>query len=243
MNIWDVYNYCLLRQNKDQSGRSFTIPQFNLAAAVASYEYFKLKVGLPEQYRPGQPFPAQAWQVSQKITDDMQHLLVWMGGPDHAQLTMDKYGIADLPEDYFAFSSCYYNFVEQSNTVDTGEEPKLKEVDFLTDAEWSDRMNSVIVGPSKSHPIAKMVGSKIQFMPRWLKAVDFTYLREPATPYLAYTIDGNNDYVYDAANSTQFDFPQVCLPDISNMIFEIMAGNLQSQFYVQLAEMRKQQGV
>lgn len=244
MNIWDLYQYNLVRLNKDQSGRSITIPQFNLAAEVASYEYFKLKVGLPEQYRPGQPFPAQAWQVSQKISDDMQHLLTWMGGPDAPQMVIDKYGISEVPSDYFAFSSCYYNFVEQSNTECTnGKEPKLKEVEFLADSQWSDRMDSVIVGPEKKFPIAKMGAGKIQFMPRGLKAVDFTYLREPATPYLAYTIDANNDYVYDAANSTQFDFPQVCLPDIANLIFEVMSGNLQSQFYVQLAEMRKQQGI
>ena len=63
VTIWDIYEYNLLRLNKDQSGRSITIPQFNLAAVIASYEYFKLKVGLPEQYQPGKPFPAQAWQV------------------------------------------------------------------------------------------------------------------------------------------------------------------------------------
>lgn len=241
MNIWDIYNYCLLRLNKDQVGRSITIPQFNLAAMVVSYEYFKLKVGLPEQYQPGKPFPAQAWQVSKKITDDMQHLLKWMGGPDNPQLSIDKYGISILPEDYFAFSSCYFNYIEQSDCENI--ETKPKEVDFLTDAEWSDRMNSVVVMPELKYPIAKMGSGKIQFAPKGLRVVDFTYLREPVTPILAYTIDGNNDYVYDAANSVQFDFPQVCLPDITNMIYEVMAGNLKSQLDLQIAQQRKVQGV
>lgn len=241
MTIWDIYNYCLLRLNKDQSGRSITIPQFNLAAEVVSYEYFKLKVGLPEQYQPGKPFPPQAWQVSRKITDDMQHLLKWMGGPDYPQLTIDKYGIAEVPSDYFAFSSCYYNYVVQEDCDDMDTKPK--EVDFLTDAEWSDRMNSVIVKPELAFPIAKMGGGKIQFAPKKLRAVDFTYLREPATPVLAYTIDGNNDYVYDEANSTQFDFPQVCLPDIAAMLYDIMAGNLKSQLDLQIAQQRKAQGI
>jgi hypothetical protein len=241
VTIWDVYEYNLLRLNKDQSGRSITIPQFNLAAVIASYEYFKLKVGLPEQYQPGKPFPAQAWQVSKKITDDMQHLLKWMGGPDNPQMNIDKYGIAELPSDYFAFSSCYYNYVVQNSCDDIDTKPK--EVDFLTDAEWSDRLNSVIVPPELEYPVAKMGAGKIQFAPRNLKKVDFTYLREPAAPVLAFTYDANNDYVYDAANSTQFDFPQVCLPDIANLIFAVMSGNLKSQLDIQLAEQRKVQGI
>lgn len=239
--IWDIYQYNLIRMNKHQSGRSIPIPDFNLVARIATYEYFKLKVGLPEQYRPGQPFPPQAWQVSKKITDDMQHLLVWKGGPDYPALTIDKYGIAEIPSDYFAFSSCYYNYVVQNSCDDIDEKPK--EVDFLTDAEWSDRMNSVIVPPTKEYPVAKMAGGVIQFAPKNLKTVNFTYLREPATPVLAYTLDGNNDYVYDAANSVQFDFPQVCLPDIANLIFEIMSQNIKSELDLQLAQNRKSQGI
>ena len=64
-----------------------------------------------------------------------------------------------------------------------------------------------------------------------------------AAPVLAFTYDANNDYVYDAANSTQFDFPQVCLPDIANLIYEVMAGNLKSQLDLQIAQQRKVQGI
>lgn len=238
-NIWDIWQYCLIRLNKHQSGRTITIPEFNLVASVVNWVYFKVKVGLPEQYRPGMPFPPQAWQVSQKITDDARQFLVWMGGPDNAAMAVDKYGIADVPADYVAFSSCYYNYITQKNC---GNDEQYRAVEFLADAVWADRQSSVIKGPEKKYPIAKWFGDKIQFLPKDLRAVNFTYLREPATPVLAYTVDGNNDPVYDAANSTQFEWPLVCWPDLANYILEIMAENLKSQLDIQMAAQHKIQG-
>lgn len=106
--IWDVWNQVYNRLNKDQTGQSFSIPQFNLIAKFASFEYFKVKVGLPETYKPGFPIAPQNWQCSQVLSDTMRRFLIWMGGPDTALMKLDQYGIADIPTDYIAFSSCYY---------------------------------------------------------------------------------------------------------------------------------------
>ena len=91
--------------------------------------------------------------------------------------------------------------------------------------------------------MAKWFGEKIQFAPASMRMVHFTYLRKPNTPFLAVTIDENNDYVYDAANSVQFDVPELFIPDVAAIIREYQAGNIQSQLYIQLAESRKQKGI
>lgn len=239
-NIWDVYQYNLVRMNKHQSGRTITPEEFSLVAATINYTFFKVKVGLPETYRPGAPFAPQEWQVSQKITDDCSHLLVWMGGPDYPLMSIDKYGRANKPSDYFAFSSCYYDYVNQSGCDD--QKSSFRSVEFILDAMWADRQQSVLKGPELKYPIAKWGSSFIQFLPKNLGFVHFTYLREPATPVLAYTIDGNNDIVYDPANSVQFDWPKTTLPDLANFIFEIMSQNIKSQQDIQLAIQRKMTG-
>lgn len=242
-NINDIWEYVLFRANKDQSGNTFTPEKFNLTCKIINYEYFKLKVGLPEAYRPGFPFPPQAYQVSTKLTNDIMPFIKWLGGPDYPLLTMDNYGVATIPSDYVAYSSCYYDYAVQGATCDDVEVVTPKEVNFLTDADWSDRVNSKIVFPDKKYPVAKWIGNnKIQFLPRDMKAVNFTYLRTPVDPVLGYTIDGNNDIVYDPTTSVQFEWPQVCLPDLANSIYAVMSGNLKSQFDVQLANQRKAEG-
>lgn len=237
VNIWDVYQYNYVRVNKDQSGRTFTNEEFNLAAMIANLEYFKLKSGLPENYQVGVPLAPQMWQVSQNITDAARHLLTWKGGPDSALMTLDQYGVANVPDNYVGFSSCYYEEQVECDTM------KPRPIEFVADAAWADRVSNVLTGPTHKDPIAKWFGTKIQFLPKDMAFVHFTYLRMPATPVLAVTIDSNADYVYDPANSTQFDWPQLCLPDIANLIFDIQAGNIQSPFFTQLAEMRKTRGI
>lgn len=241
MNIWDIYQFNLVRMNKHQSGRSFTPEEFNLVAKLLNFVYFKVKVGLPEAYQPGNPFAPQAWQVSQKITDDMLPFIKWLGGPDYPVMSLDKYGVAQVPSDYVAFSSCYYEYGTQTNCEDVA--TSNRSVQFVTDATFADRQQSVIKNPTRKYPIAKWAGNnKIQFAPKDLRFVHFTYLREPAVPVLGYTIDENNDIVYDPSTSTQFEWPQVTLPDIANLIFEIMSENIKSELDIQSAVQRKIQG-
>jgi hypothetical protein len=241
MNIWDIYQFNLVRLNKHQSGRTITPEEFNIVAEMLNWVYFKVKLGLPEQYQPGMPFPPQAWQVSQKITDDLANFIVWMGGPDHGLLKIDKYGIAEIPSDYVAFSSSYYDVTEQVDCSNI--KTKHRAVEFLTDALFADRQQSVIKEPTKLYPVAKWIGNgKIKFAPIDLKFVNFTYLREPQVPVLGYTIDANNDIVYDPTTSTQFEWPQICLTDLANLIFEIMSQNIKSQLDIEMAVQRKISG-
>lgn len=237
-SIWDVWNTVYTKLNKDQSGQSFTIPQFNEIAKLVSYEYFKLKVGLPEAYKPGMPIAPQNWQVSQKIADDMRQFLIWMGGPDYPMLKLDQYGVATIPTDYIAFSSCYFN--QQDISEDCASTELIpRPIDFIVDAVWADRLSSPIARPTFEVPVAKWFGTKAQFAPAGMGYVNFTYLREPSTPVLAVTYDSNNDPVYDSTSSVQFDFPDVCIPDIINLIFENAALNIKDQMDLGVANARK----
>jgi hypothetical protein len=241
ISIWDIYNQSLIRVNKEQSGRSFSVVQFNTVAKFVNMLYLKYKIGLPESYQIGMPVAPQRWQVSQKISDDLRWLLTWMGGPDKPMLQLDQYGVAEVPTDYMAFSSCYY--VQNYTDCDEVTQEVPRQITFVSDAVWADRMSCAINKPTFKYPIAKWFGDKIQFAPVVSNFVHFTYIRKPVEPFLAVTIDSNNDYVYDPANSVNFEYPEVCRPDIENLIFGIMTGSIQSQLHIQLAQSQLNKGV
>jgi len=243
MNIWEVYNYNNTLLNKEQSGRSFTVDQFNEVAPFALYEFIKQKGGLPENYQIGMALSPQMWQASQVITDALVYLLTWMGGPDYPLMTMDQYGVASKPADYMAFSSCYFNeWIENPTDCTTGAY-RPRTLEFVPDAVWADRLSSPIKFPTFKYPVAKWFGSSIQFAPVDMRMVNFTYLRKPATPFLSVTVNSNNDYEYDAAGSTQFDIPDIFIPDLAAIIRLYQSGNIQSQLYVQMTQQRKVAGI
>ena len=238
MTVWEIYQFIEFRANKDQSGRSYTPEQFNLACKAVNIEYFKLKAGLPEEYRVGAPMPRQAWQLTQKITDDLRMFMHVMG-IDGPQLQINRYGLATLPANYVRESSIMY---DNASTVNCESVEGWTAVEVVTDAVWSDRLASSLKYPDKEYPICRFIGGRIEFAPKDLKYVSMTYLRMPEAAVLGYTIDSNNDIVYNAATSTQFEWPEDTHTDIANWLVSWLAENLNTPMLIQQAERRKMQG-
>lgn len=238
MNVWEIYQFINFRANKEQSGRSYTPEQFNISAKAVNIDLFKVKAGLPEEYRPGAPFPRQAWQITQKITDDLRRFMFVMG-IDGPQLQINKHGLATLPTDYIRESSIVY---DNGKTVGCETEEGWVAVEPVTDGVWADRLSSSIKYPDKEYPICRFMGNKIEFRPKNLRSVNMTYLRIPQPAVLGYTIDDNNDIVYNAATSTQFEWPEDLHTDIANMMFIWLGENLSSQMMIQEGQQRKNQG-
>lgn len=238
MNIWEIYQFIQFRANKEQSGRSYTPDQFNLACKAVNIEYFKLKAGLPEEYQVGAPMPRQAWQLTQKITDDLRKFMHVMG-VDGPQLQINRYGLATLPSNYVRESSIVYDYA-QTNDCET--EEGWVQVEVVTDAVWADRLSSSIKYADKEYPICRFIGDRIEFRPKTLKTVNMTYLRMPEAAVLGYTIDNNNDIVYNPSTSTQFEWPEDTHTDLANSLYSWLGENLNSPLMIQQAERRKLQG-
>lgn len=238
MNIWEIYQWVQFRANKEQSGRTYTPDQFNLACKAVNIEFFKLKAGLPEEYRPGNPFPRQAWQLTQKITDDMRRFM-WIMGIDGPQLQIDRHGIATLPSNYVRESSISYDL---GDTVDCVTEEGWVPVEVVTDAVWADRLNSSIKYPDREYPICRFKGNQAEFRPKNLRSVNLTYLRLPNDAVLGYTIDDNNDIVYNPATSTDFEWPVDTHTDLANFLFQWLSQNLLFQQANEWAQKRKIEG-
>lgn len=243
MNVWEIYEFVNYRSNKDQSGRTYTPEQFNLGLKAIDIEFLKLKYGLPEEYTPGAPLPRQAWEVAQKITDDLRALKVIMGGRTKPLLSVDQYGYADIPSDYVHQSSLRYDTTVNSADCDAENEENSVPIEVLTDADFDARLNSEIKKPWSKYPFCRFNNDHIEFRPKNALFVVFSYIRMPRAAFMATTLDGNNDYIYDAANSLQLEWPTDMHTDIANLLYKWLQGNLQSPFGVQLANQRQQEGI
>lgn len=226
MTVEEIRLWVDFQLNKNQTGGTLSPEEYNLCLSWANQEYFKLKYGLPEQYRPGQPLPAQAWAVTQENIDALSPFLKAKGGRDYPKLKVDIDGRATIPSDYVHYSSIRY---------------EEKAVEVLSNDVIGNRLQSPIVYPDKKYPIGTFYAGYIQFYPKDLSFVDFDYLRMPSTPVWAYTLV-NDVAVYNSNASVQLEWSAIFHMDIANLIVMYAANNLRDQLAIQIANNRKTQG-
>ena len=241
MNVWDIYELINFWSNKEQSGRSYTPEQLNIGFKAIDIDFLKLKYGLPEDYRPGQPIPRQAWQITQKITDDLRRLKVVMGGKGTPLLKIDQYGYADIPKDYIHYSSLRYDKTINSECGEPNEETSTP-IEVLGDDDFDARLWSELKKPWTKYPFCRINNDHIEFRPKDARFAVFSYIRMPKPAVLGYTIDANNDIVYAPLASTQLEWPEDMHTDIANRLFYWLQGNLQSQLGIQLGASRQDKG-
>jgi hypothetical protein len=105
----------------------------------------------------------------------------------------------DLTETYSKLiSSPYYN----DGTVN-------REIEVVTDAEWTQRLSSALKLPTSSRPICRLytdsTGDKIlRFYPISGEDIELSYLKEPVKPTLTVTLDSNDNYVQSASTEMEW---------------------------------------
>lgn len=109
INVNDIKFLVETYSNSFQSGK-LSPSQFNAIIKAVNYDFLKWRVGLPESYQAGNPTPPIAYDITQKITDDVKQFIVISEIPINAD------GYFTLPSDYFAFSSWRYKWVANSDS-------------------------------------------------------------------------------------------------------------------------------
>lgn len=220
--------------NKKQSG-GFTITDFNTACAAVNYDFLKGRVGLPESYKPGAPFAPVAYQLTQKITDDVRQFIVI------ADITRNGNGYFVIPNDYFAFSSLRYRYIING---DCGGEPTWEDIyiPVLDDGEFNARLRNTIIPPELKYPIANYYSYGIMVKPDIISKVKLTYLKTPQTPLWKYTVVDDQP-VFDATGSVDFDYPVSCTTDIAVLVGKYLGLNLLMAEVTQFLEQRQVRGL
>lgn len=186
--IFDFLNYC---SNKEQTGNTFKIPDFNNILKVIDLKFFKNRYGLPEKYQVGQPLTNISYEVTQKITDDLSHLKVIMGDGITPKLSIGSDGYATLPTDYVHPS--YLLYTENDESI---------QIIICNDAEWANIVSSTLKKPTKENPICNFTGNRIRFRPKNIGYVDFAYLRMPIPAFYDYYFSAKLETIYLPPNTT-----------------------------------------
>lgn len=232
MTLFEIYNLIGYITNKDYEGNIITPDQFNDLCKVANMDLFKVKMGLPEDYRPGAPYPRQHIDVTQLHTDDNKFL------KDSETLTLTD-GLGDFPADYFTFDAMTHEYQRNIDGVAT---TIPRPVEMLTESELAIRGGEWVKRPTTWNPVCVIRNDGIQVYPITINQSTLYYYRYPADPVFAYNVE--TGYItYDAEGSTEFEWPAHLHLDLTRLILSYVGVNIRDQVVVQYAEQKKTEGV
>lgn len=198
--------------------------QFSLAQ-------FKTKLGLPEQYQPGMPLPAQAYEITERISADFAPFKVLMGkSQETLPLKFDDRGYADKPANFYYPGYMMYNY-----------KGVLRRVDILSDLEWSNRLSDAVEIPTFRNPVANFQKNFIRILPTQIQFCEFEYLRLPKEPVFGYKKD-HGWVEYDSSKSTELEWDELNLFDIITRFLVAYGVSINAQVIAQYADMVKTKG-
>jgi hypothetical protein len=233
MTLWEMYELIELILNKDYSGNVVTPARFKQLIKVVNIDKFKKKSGLPEEYQPGRPIPREYTEITLKNADDLKNFKVFVPA------TVCPGGLLPYPSNYAHRDQITYNHTE---TIDGTATVMPKPVEILRESEATARRSNYTKQPTTSHPIAVLRNTGIQIYPITIAVVDFAYWRWPNDPVFEYTQHAG--YItYNAASSTEFEWPKDEHTSLIRMILEYMGINLREADIVQYANTKIQQGI
>ncbi len=232
VDINEVKQFVDFISNKVQSG-SVSPNEFNLAARRANISLFKRRYGLPEEYQPGRPIPSQGYEVTQKIKDDLRVFKTTV------TIMVDSAGKMILPNDYV--HKLAINFRKVVNNATGNPTVTFSEVETVDDDKFTGRKRSSLKAPTNDYPICNFNNTFVEFAPADLGEVEFIYLRLPADPVWGFNIV-NTIELYDAAQSTNFEWNEIVTDDLSAIILDYIGINIREIPLDEWAKLYKQQG-
>jgi len=224
MNLDELYNFISYVAEKEKAGYTMSPTEYNLLLPVAQQEFANI---IWDEY-----------EKTQKYSDILSVLETHLGDT-LAPLTVDSNGHATLPSDYWHYDSA---MLKRVISYDSDGEPEIHEVpiDIITGQQFNYRKGSQLEVPTKDYPIATVRDGYIDFLPKDLRRVVFTYLHLPSDPVYAYTIDANDDIVYNASGSTELEFPAYTHLRIARILLSKVGINLSKEELFQYAQIMQQ---
>ena len=246
VNIDEFKRFVEFISNKSGMGGYVSPDEFNLNAQRAVMEYTMKRYGNVHEYQPGRPIPRISYEKTQKVIDDLRHLKevrripVTSGEfaiPNNVEL--DALG-AVMPE-YLHLSTITYTKL-LNRDCENGVEIRKRAVDVVKDDELANRLDSSLVPPTATYPIANIQNSYVRVYPETIKEVEVVYLRQPNVPNWGFTVVSNR-FVYDASSSVDLDIPKEAMNEVAMMFLSYLGLRIRENQLVQYAEMQKSKGV
>lgn len=224
-----IYRYLQDLANKSQGGGYIPPEQFNRQFKIASKSLFTSLAGAPESYLPGSPFPAQALDLTDKISDDVHPFL------REITLSIDDNGNASKPSDYNRISAIWRNYADPySGNL------KKAPVEFIDNDKYADRFSNSIDFPTEEDPVVRYASSETyEFAPANLGYATMSYYIIPDEDAVwAYT-PVQDEPVYDAANSIDTGWGEDNLKDLTEILLGYFGISIDSQLDLQYSNLER----
>ncbi len=258
ININSFYQSFNDLANPAVTGDSYSPDQFNRELPIVVISAIRRHLGLPENYAPAMPQPAIAYEKTQMITDELLELKTT------ADLFVNSVGLALLPTDYYYPSSVNYwvQLKKQALEMPTmqlskdeccDQKPILKpspyyteqkRVDILNDDEFNTMAASKLHAPSMLYPKCRFYDkTHLEFAPKNLFMVKFTYVRLPKVPKWNYVVDVNTLLpVFTAIGSQDIELPVSMTDTLRSMMLQRLGIPQRENELYQYGTQLKQQG-
>ena len=233
MRIFQMYELMNFIINKDYEGNAFTPSQLADLVKVANLELFKIKMGLPEDYSPGQPLSRQGLDLTQRLTDETRFLKKL-----DPTITVAS-GVIAYPSDYFTISALRHNY---PRTIDGAATAIPRPIEILTEDEYSDRAGKWLKRPTTWDPVAVIRDDGIHVYPNSIASAEIAYIKYPEEPIFAYTL--HTGYITeDVPGTTEFEWPEILHMDLVRIMLSFTGVHLRDEQLFQYAEQKKAAGV
>ncbi len=198
INLVKNYTQYLIRKN---TNGNLSPEQFNLIINRASRKIFVERTGNPHQYQIGNPSSQMAFQITQKITEDLKIF------QENANLILSAQGIVNYP------TNLAYTIPGLSYVTSKKGKKIYVPIEIVDKDKEGYRLSSQIVSPTKSDPIAIFENTYIQVYPIGISNIRFPYLRYPKDAVWSYTLV-NNRPEFDPVNSVDLEWEDLVINDI-----------------------------
>jgi hypothetical protein len=228
MTLFDIYSLIEFIGNKDFNGNIIPPDKFKMLIKVVNIDLFRNKYGLPEEYQPGRPVPTEYADITLKNTDDLKAFKARL--PNRSVVN----GIMTYPTNYAHRDTLVYNYTKTINAIATS---LPRPVEILREAEFASREGNYTKRGTTVNPVGVVRSDGIHIRPITILACDLNYYRWPVDPVFSY-IQGDGFITYDAANSTEFEWPVDEGYTLTKMILSLVGINLRESDLVQYSEMK-----
>jgi hypothetical protein len=206
-NINDVYLLANFLANSLYSGK-ISPSEFNLCVNIAQQQYQRKLIGLPELYTVDKREAPIQIQVTYVVSDAMRSFI------KSADIQKTSNGFT-LPADFVAMVENEYMYVELLNGQSVGTHTPI---DFVTTTEWGERRQNYVTRPNYEYPIATYENGRIITEPSGIDIIKLRYYRYPVTPVWGFTMNANDQPIYNPNTSVQLEFPSNDWENITHIL-------------------------
>lgn len=230
-NLYTIGNYII---GKYPSGNAFNSEEFEQQFNYCQILYLKKQLGLPEEYQPQMPTHRFGYGLTSKSINDLEKFIVTHGYNLSTPFQFTN-GVATKPSDLFYWIGMSKPEVEDNIRFNLP-------IELISRSEFNMRKGSLLKATNE-YPVVTLLGGQIAIDPITIKSVNFNYIKYPTPIVVATTINGTTgEEEYDAANSTESEWSEVCNYDILALMLQKIGINIRSAEVVNFGINLEQKG-